>query len=99
MDGASPAGGERRTYESCVDPGAPTIDRLSYAEAAALARAGAKMLHPRTLDVLVGTGIPVYVGCTLRPDGPGTWIGPAATAIEATIEAAPEEAREDGTAA
>lgn len=35
--------------------------------------------------------IPVFVGNTLRPGGPGTWIGPA----EATIE----EAEEAGTAA
>jgi aspartate kinase len=66
---------------------ARTIPRLGYAEAAALARAGAKVLHPRTLDALADAGIPVYVGNTLRPSGPGTWIGPA-----------PEE-REEGTAA
>ncbi len=69
-------------------PDARTIPRLGYAEAAALARAGAKVLHPRTLDALADTGIPVYVGNTLRPDGGGTWIGPA-----------PAAAREEGTAA
>ena len=69
---------------------ARTIERLSYAEATALARAGAKVLHPRTLEPLEAAGIPVYVGNTLRPGGPGTWIGPA----EPT-----REAEEAGTAA
>ncbi len=59
------------------DREARTIERLSYAEATALARAGAKVLHPRTLEPLEGAGIPVFVGNTLRPGGPGTWIGPA----------------------
>jgi aspartate kinase len=68
------------------DGTARTIARLSYAEAAALARAGAKVLHPRTLEPLESAGIPVFVGNTLRPQAPGTWIGLA-------------EAEEDGTAA
>lgn len=56
-------------------PGATTLAHLSYAEATALARAGAKVLHPRTLEPLEEAGIPVYVGNTLRPGRPGTWIG------------------------
>jgi bifunctional aspartokinase / homoserine dehydrogenase 1 len=72
------------------DRGAQTIPRLSYVEATALARAGAKVLHPRTLEPLEGAAIPVFVGNTLRPDGPGTWIGP---------EPAVADAEEDGTAA
>jgi aspartokinase/homoserine dehydrogenase 1 len=63
-------------------PSAETLPRLSYAEAAALARGGAKVLHPRTLEPLEAAGIPVFVGNTLRPDGRGTWIGPGATALE-----------------
>jgi aspartokinase/homoserine dehydrogenase 1 len=70
---------------------AETLPRLSYAEATELARRGAKVLHPRTLEPLEGAGIPVFVGNTLHPDRPGTWIGPA--------EAAQDAAREDGTAA
>jgi aspartate kinase len=57
-------------------PGARTIPRLTYAEAATMARAGAKVLHPRTLEPLERPGIPVFVGNTLRPWAPGTWIGP-----------------------
>ena len=78
------------TADPRLDPGARTIGRLSYAEATALARGGAKVLHPRTLEPLGETGIPVFVGNTLRPEGPGTWIGPAE---------APNEAAEAGTAA
>ncbi len=55
-------------------PTAATIPWLSYADATALARRGAKVLHPRTLEPLEDAGIPVFVGHTLRPDGPGTWI-------------------------
>jgi aspartate kinase len=72
------------------DPDARTISRLSYAEATSLARAGAKVLHPRTVEPLEGAGIPVFVGNTLRPGAPGTWIGP----LEST-----GEAEEAGTAA
>ncbi len=72
------------------DASARTLPRLSYGEAAALARAGAKVLHPRTLQPLEPLGIPVFVGRTLEPDGPGTWIGPAERA---------EQRREDETAA
>jgi aspartokinase/homoserine dehydrogenase 1 len=79
------------TADPRLDPGARTIERLSYAQATALARAGAKVLHPRTLEPLEGAGIPVFVGNTQRPGGPGTWIGP--------VEAAAEAARETGTAA
>jgi aspartokinase len=69
-----------------VVPTAATIPWLSYADATALARRGVKVLHPRTLEPLADAGIPVFVGHTLRPDGPGTWI--AAEPVEA-----------DGTAA
>ncbi len=58
-------------------PTAETLPRLSYAEASELARAGAKVLHPRTLEPLEDAGIPVFVGNTLHPERPGTWIGPA----------------------
>jgi aspartate kinase len=65
------------------DASARTLPRLSYAEAGALARAGAKVLHPRTLEPLEPLGIPVFVGSTLDPGGPGTWIGGATLAERA----------------
>ena len=57
------------------DPSARTLPRLSYREASELARGGAKVLHPRTLEPLELAGIPVFVGNTLAPDQGGTWIG------------------------
>ena len=72
------------------DAGARTLPRLSYREAKALARAGAKVLHPRTLEPLEPLAIPVFVGRTLDSRGAGTWIGPA-------DDGRPEE--RDGTAA
>jgi bifunctional aspartokinase / homoserine dehydrogenase 1 len=72
------------------DAGARTLPRLSYREAIALARAGAKVLHPRTLEPLEPLAIPVFVGRTLDSRGDGTWIGLA-------DERRPEE--RDGTAA
>jgi len=88
-------------------PTAETLPRLTYAEAAELARAGARVLHPRTLEPLEGAGIPVFVGNTLRPDRPGTWIGPAnptadatvAASLEAAVDAVLGAAEEAGTAA
>jgi len=68
------------TADPRLDPTAETLPRLSYAEASELARAGAKVLHPRTLEPLEDSGIPVYVGNALRPERPGTWIGLAAEA-------------------
>jgi len=72
------------------DASARTLPRLGYAEATALARAGAKVLHPRTLEPLEPVGIPLFVGSTLAPEVGGTWIAEGA---------ATSEAREEGTAA
>jgi aspartate kinase len=77
------------TADPRLDRRARPLARLSYAEAAALARAGGRVLHPRTLEPLEGSSIPVFVGNTLRPGAPGTWIGPEPSA----------EAPEAGTAA
>jgi aspartate kinase len=74
------------------DPGARTLPRLSYSQASALARRGAKVLHPRTLEPLEPLGIPVFVGKTLDPHGPGTWIG-------ALDHEAKTRRHEEGTAA
>ena len=62
------------------DAGARTLPRLSYGEAMALARAGAKVLHPRTLEPLEPLAIPVFVGRTLDSRGLGTWISAEAVA-------------------
>jgi aspartate kinase len=57
------------------------VPRLSFAEASELAYFGAKVLHPSTILPAVGTGIPVRILNSHRPDSGGTVIagdrGPA----------------------
>ncbi|HYM60983.1 MAG TPA: aspartate kinase, partial [Thermoanaerobaculia bacterium] len=54
---------------------ASTLERLSYREAEALAAAGARVLHPRTIAPLAPRGVPVAIRNTLRPAGPHTIVG------------------------
>ena len=61
-----------------VVPEAFSLARLSYEEAAELAHFGAKVLHPRTMRPLQRAGIPLRIKNTLRPEAPGTLVGPAA---------------------
>ena len=60
-----------------VVPGAFSLPRLSYQEAAELAHFGAKVLHPRTMRPLARKGVPLRIKNTLRPEAAGTEIGPA----------------------
>lgn len=50
------------------------IPHLSYAEAEALAAAGGKVIHPHTVFPARAVGIPIWVGSSLVPGAPGTWI-------------------------
>ncbi len=56
-------------------PGASSIPRLSYEEAAELSFFGAKVLHPQTVRPLAERGIPIHVRNTLAPERRGTEIG------------------------
>ena len=73
-------------------PGARRLEEVSFAEAAELARHGAKVLHPASIVPAVGEGIPVRVLNSLKPDGPGTVIvdgrdaPPGVTAIASRSE-------------
>jgi bifunctional aspartokinase / homoserine dehydrogenase 1 len=58
-------------------PDAQVLEEVTYAEAAELAYAGAKVLHPRTLAPLVEKRIPVWSKNSFAPDKPGTKIVPA----------------------
>jgi bifunctional aspartokinase / homoserine dehydrogenase 1 len=58
------------------------LAEITYAEAAELAYAGAKVLHPRTLAPLVEKAIPVWSKNSFAPAKPGTKIVP--TIAEAT---------------
>ena len=55
---------------------AAKIDRLSYEEAAELSYFGAKILHPRTFEPLLGLRTSVRIKNLLDPKSPGTEISP-----------------------
>ena len=58
-------------------PDARVLDEVTYAEAAELAYAGAKVLHPKTLAPLAEKRIPVWSKNSFAPEKPGTKIVPA----------------------
>jgi aspartate kinase len=66
---------------------ARTVPRLSYAEAAQLARFGAKVLHPKSLQPAARRGIPLRIRNSRAPGEAGTLIcagpGPARRAVKA----------------
>ncbi len=64
------------TADPRLVPGARVLEEITYAEAAELAYAGAKVLHPRTLAPLVDHGIPVWSKNSFAPEKPGTRIVP-----------------------
>lgn len=58
-----------------IVPDARLLPSLSYQQAAAIAAAGARVLHPATLPPLAQRGIPLYLRSAIDPDGLGTDIG------------------------
>lgn len=50
------------------------LDHLSYMEAVELCHFGARVLHPRTMEPLAGTGIPLHIRSFRQPEAPGTEI-------------------------
>ena len=65
------------TADPRLVPDAKVLDEITYSEAAELAYAGAKVLHPRTLAPLVERKIPVWSKNSFAPLKPGTRIVPA----------------------
>src|SRR5206468_11886856 len=63
---------------------AEVLEEITYAEAAELAYAGAKVLHPRTLAPLVEKRIPVWSKNSFAPEKPGTRIVPAMATPQGT---------------
>jgi len=57
-------------------PNATILNEITYSEAAELAYAGAKVLHPRTLAPLIERKIPVWSKNSFAPEKPGTRIVP-----------------------
>lgn len=57
-----------------VVPDAQPLHEISFDEAAELSTFGAKILHPATLWPAIRSNIRVYVGSSMQPGVPGTWI-------------------------
>ncbi|HET8548507.1 MAG TPA: aspartate kinase [Bryobacteraceae bacterium] len=64
------------TADPRLVPDAAVLSEVTYNEAAELAYAGAKVLHPRTLAPLIEKQIPVWSKNSFRPEVPGTRILP-----------------------
>ena len=62
-------------------PDAQVLSHVTYNEAAELAFAGAKVLHPRTLQPVVDKEIPVWIKNTFNPGVPGTRISSEVTNV------------------
>jgi len=63
------------TWDPKLKRGGYRVKSLSYDEASELARAGATILHPETMEPARRLRIPVVIRNTFRPDGEGTTIG------------------------
>jgi len=68
------------TADPRLVPDARILAEITYGEAAELAYAGARVLHPRTLAPLVERRIPVWSKNSFAPEKPGTRIVEALTA-------------------
>lgn len=64
------------TADPRLVPDAKILEEITYSEAAELAYAGAKVLHPRTLAPLIEKKIPVWSKNSFAPEKPGTRIVP-----------------------
>jgi aspartate kinase len=62
------------TTDPRVEPNAKPITEISFDEAAELSVFGAKVLHPATMVPAIRKNIRVYVGSSIEPESPGTWI-------------------------
>jgi diaminopimelate decarboxylase/aspartate kinase len=75
------------TADPRLVPSARLIRSIGYREARELAAMGAKVLHPRCLDPVLGAGIPLTVRNVFDPGAPGTRVEadaathPAVTAV------------------
>lgn len=62
-----------KTADPRIVPGAQTIDRLTYDEISQMAQQGAKVLHPRAVDIAMRHNVPIRVKSTFE-DSPGTLV-------------------------
>jgi bifunctional aspartokinase / homoserine dehydrogenase 1 len=80
------------TTDPRIDKRARVLPYVSYQEVGELAFYGAKVLHPKTVQPIIGRGIPLYVRNTFNPSFAGTRIGsesePTSTVIKAVTSIA-----------
>jgi len=62
------------TADPRIVPDARTLPTISYAEVAEMSFFGAKVLHPKTIQPVAQSGIPVRVLNAFRPEHPGTLV-------------------------
>ncbi|MEX0945151.1 MAG: lysine-sensitive aspartokinase 3 [Balneolaceae bacterium] len=62
------------TTDPRIVKNAKPITEISFDEAAELSVFGAKILHPATMVPAIRKNIRVYVGSSIYPEKPGTWI-------------------------
>ncbi len=74
------------TADPKVVAGALVVERLSYDEAAELSYFGAKILHPRTVEPLIGSPIPIIINNIHRAEGRGTEVVPELAAPDNTVK-------------
>src|SRR3989339_384620 len=58
------------------------LSKMSYADCSLMARLGAKILFPDTIDPILRKNIPLFVGSSLNPELGGTWIGKSSSENE-----------------
>jgi aspartate kinase len=68
------------TADPRIIPLAKMLPELSYQEAAEMAIFGAKAMHPRALEPVIESKIPVRIRSTMHPENPGTLITDGETA-------------------
>jgi bifunctional aspartokinase / homoserine dehydrogenase 1 len=73
------------TADPRLVPGACTIPEISYRQAADLAHFGAKVLHPKTLQPVMQSDIPVWIRNSFAPEQPGTKISPTGVASSGAV--------------
>ena len=61
------------TADPRIVKGANILNQISYAEVCQMAHNGAKVIHPRAVEIAMGSNIPLYVKSTFS-DAPGTLI-------------------------
>lgn len=63
-----------QTADPRLVPATRTVPHVSYAEAAQLAKLGARVMHPKMIEPVIAAGIPIRILNSHAPQQPGTLI-------------------------